>query len=178
LEFKSVTLRRHGADPTANRVDVPVDLRQDWPKALQEAGFDPSAPTAWSAEGLLRFLPAWAQDLLFERIDAFSPAGSRLATNAPSNEALDPDQMARQREEMQRLRAVAAEVYKIEMPNFEELWYAEERTDIAAWLRRAGWDATVLTAGELMTRYGRSLPPEGDQTVRSNLFISAQRRED
>ena len=48
---------------------MPVDLRQDWPKALRDAGFDPSEPTAWAAEGLLPYLPADAQDLLFERID-------------------------------------------------------------------------------------------------------------
>jgi methyltransferase (TIGR00027 family) len=65
LEFKSNTLREHGADPTAQLVNVPIDLRQDWPKALREAGFDPSRPAVWSAEGLVRYLPAHAQDLLF-----------------------------------------------------------------------------------------------------------------
>ncbi|MBV9318595.1 MAG: SAM-dependent methyltransferase, partial [Mycobacterium sp.] len=127
------------------------------------------------AEGLLRFLPAWAQDLLFERIDALSPAGSWLAANAPGNEALDPDEMARQREQMHRLRAVAARLYDIEMPDLEQLWYAEQRSDVADWLRAHGWDATAVTAGELTARYGRALPPDGDQAMRSNLFISARR---
>ena len=75
LEFKSNTLREHGAHPTAQLVNVPIDLRQDWPKALQEAGFDASRPAAWSAEGLVRYLPAQAQDLLFERIHSLSVAG-------------------------------------------------------------------------------------------------------
>jgi methyltransferase (TIGR00027 family) len=176
LEFKSATLRRHRAQPNSDRVDVPVDLRQDWPKTLQEAGFDPSEPTAWSAEGLLRFLPAWAQDLLFERIDALSPAGSWLAANAPSDEALDPDEMDRQRKQMQRLRAVAARMYNIEMPDFEQLWYPEQRSDVAQWLRTHGWDATEVTAAELTARYGRAIPLDGDRALRSNLFISAQRR--
>ncbi|OOK65721.1 putative S-adenosyl-L-methionine-dependent methyltransferase ML2640 [Mycobacterium kansasii] len=43
LEFKTSTLHKHGAEPTCNRVGVPVDLRQDWPKALRQAGFDASA---------------------------------------------------------------------------------------------------------------------------------------
>lgn len=56
---------------------VPLDLRADWPTALQEVGFDPSTPTAWSAEGLLPYLPAAGQDILFERILELSAAGSR-----------------------------------------------------------------------------------------------------
>src|SRR5207302_9273240 len=67
LEFKSSTLAEHGAQPACNRVAVPVDLRQDWPAALRQAGFDASAPSAWSAEGLMPYLPAAAQELLFER---------------------------------------------------------------------------------------------------------------
>ena len=83
-QFKSTTLQRRGAQPTARLVSIAVDLRQGWPTALREAGFDPSRPTVWSAEGLLRYLPARAQDLLFERIHELSPTGSWLATNAPS----------------------------------------------------------------------------------------------
>src|SRR6201998_2078998 len=46
LEFKSSTLRDNGAQPACNRVHVPVALRHDWPAALQQAGFDGSAPGA------------------------------------------------------------------------------------------------------------------------------------
>lgn len=61
LQFKSSTLQHSGAQPRSIHVNVPVDLRHDWPKALQQAGFDPSAPSAWWAEGLLPFLPAPTQ---------------------------------------------------------------------------------------------------------------------
>jgi methyltransferase (TIGR00027 family) len=57
LEFKMAT-QANGARPTAVHTNVPIDLRRDWPAALWGAGFDPAAPTAWSAEGLLPFLPA------------------------------------------------------------------------------------------------------------------------
>src|SRR6201999_4263644 len=70
LECKSSTLRDTGAQPTCNLVHVPIDLRHDWPAALRQAGFDGWAPSAWSAEGLLPFLPAVAHELLFERIQA------------------------------------------------------------------------------------------------------------
>ncbi|EUA15464.1 putative S-adenosyl-L-methionine-dependent methyltransferase [Mycobacterium kansasii 732] len=82
LEFKTATLREHGAEPTCHRVGVPVDLRQDWPKALRQAGFDVSAPSAWSAEGLMPYLPAAAQDLLFNRVQEFAVSGSRIAVEA------------------------------------------------------------------------------------------------
>ena len=84
LQFKSETLRAHAARPATRYVAVPIDLRQDWPKALREAGFDPEAPTAWSAEGLLPYLPADAQDLLFERIESSArrAVGSRWSPSA------------------------------------------------------------------------------------------------
>jgi methyltransferase (TIGR00027 family) len=176
LQFKSATLQSHGARPMSTQVDVPIDLRQDWPKALQRAGFDPSAPTAWSAEGLLRFLPARAQDLLFERIDALSARRSRLATNAPGKDFLDPERLARERQEMQRMREVAAREFDTEIPDVQDLWYAEERTDVGNWLSGHGWDATVTTAAELLTHYGRCSTEEDADSIRSNQFISAVSR--
>jgi methyltransferase (TIGR00027 family) len=173
-EFKSSTLQRRGAQPTARLVSIAIDLRQDWPTALQEAGFDPSQPTAWSAEGLLRYLPARAQDLLFERIHALSPAGSWLAVNAPTESALDPDRLARQREQSHRLRAAASRVLDSEVPDVEDLWYAEERTDVTAWLREHGWDASAITMSEMLTRYGRNIP--ADDVRPPTVFVSAQRR--
>jgi methyltransferase (TIGR00027 family) len=173
LEFKSTTLRNRGAHPTSRLISVAVDLRQDWPTALQEAGFDPSIPTAWSAEGLLRYLPARAQDLLFERVQALSPSGSWLAVNAPAKEAVDPDKLARQRQRSQRFRAVASRVLDIAVPDVDDLWYPEERTDVTDWLREHGWDASAITMSEMLARYGRNVP--GDDVLPQTVFVSAQR---
>lgn len=173
LEFKSTTLRNRGAHPTSRLVSVAVDLRQDWPIALQEAGFDPSIPTVWSAEGLLRYLPARAQNLLFERVQALSPSGSWLAVNAPAKEAADPDKLARQREQSQRFRVAASRVLDIEVPDVDDLWYPEERTDVTDWLREHGWDASAITMGEMLARYGRNVP--GDDVLPPTVFVSAQR---
>jgi methyltransferase (TIGR00027 family) len=173
LEFKSTTLRQHGARPTSNQVNVPIDLRQDWPKALQDAGFDASRPCAWSAEGLLRYLPARAQDLLIERVHVLSPGGAWFAANAPGKDFLNPDHLARQRERMQRLRAVTAGLVKTEIPDIEDLWYAEERTDVADWLREHGWQVSAATIGEMLARYGRSIPDEN--AIPPMVFVSAQR---
>src|ERR1700756_5545615 len=82
LDFKASTLAEHGAEPARDRVAVPVDLRQDWPTALRQNGFDASAPSVWSAEGLTPYLPAAAQQLLLERIHELTLTGSRVAVDA------------------------------------------------------------------------------------------------
>jgi methyltransferase (TIGR00027 family) len=176
LEFKSNTLREHGARPKAELVNVPIDLRQDWPKALREAGFDQSKPAVWSAEGLVRYLPAPAQDLLFERIHSLSAQRSWLASNVPGAGFTNPDLVRRQREDMQRLRAAAAKLVNAEITDFDDLWYPEERRPVEGWLSEHGWDVTTATFSELMARYGRSLPQGGDDLMPPTLYVSAQRR--
>jgi methyltransferase (TIGR00027 family) len=177
LEFKASTLRQHGAQPTASLVSVPIDLRQDWPKALRQAGFDVAAPSAFTAEGILPFLPSAAQDLLFERIQALTAVGSHVAVEAPGPEFNNPDARERQRAQMQRYRELAVQLVGEEhdFRDFEDLWYFEDRTDVGDWLLNHGWDVSVLTAEAVMDLYDRH-PPEGleDGAPRS-LFVSAQR---
>ena len=67
IAFKTSTLADLNAKPIATVRTVGIDLRDDWPTALRAAGFDPSAPTAWLAEGLLIYLPPEAQDRLLEK---------------------------------------------------------------------------------------------------------------
>jgi methyltransferase (TIGR00027 family) len=107
LDFKASTLAEHGAEPACNRVGVPVDLRQDWPTALQQAGFDASSPSAWSAEGLMMYLPAAAEELLFNRVHGLTATGSRIAVEALGPNFADPETRARQRERMERVEALA-----------------------------------------------------------------------
>jgi methyltransferase (TIGR00027 family) len=175
LEFKTSTLQEHGAQPTCRRVGVAVDLRHDWPAALRQAGFDDSAPSAWSAEGLLPFLPAVAQDLLFERVQALSVSGSRIAVEAPGSDFNTPDGRERVRAQMQRYREVVARAAGHEVPDFQDLWYFEDRTDVAEWLRGHGWDVSATPADELMARYGRSAPEGLEDGAPRSVFVSAAR---
>ena len=178
LEFKIATLNAAGAQPRATQVNVPIDLRQDWPQALRQAGFDDSVPTAWSAEGLLPYLPAHAQDLLFERIQTLSAPGSRIAVEAFTTGTFDADSLARQRAMMQRYRAAAAAQRDTELPDFddfEDLLYLEDRADVAAWLRGRGWDVEVKTAHELMAENKRPAPKDLEDPTPKSLFIDAVR---
>ena len=174
LEFKAATLQDH--EPTCRRVGVPIDLRQDWPKALRGAGFNAADSTAWSAEGLLRYLPAQGQDLLFERIDSLSVAGSRLVANAPTTDALDPQRLARERQQMQRIQAAAARVPQADVTDLGGLAYHEERTDLVEWLTEHGWDATAVTAAAELARFGRGASWGADIDAPPTLYVSARRR--
>ena len=175
LEFKSSTLRAQGAQPTSERVEVPIDLREDWPNALRQAGFATRIPTAWSAEGLLRYLPARAQDLLLERIHALSGAGSRIAVNAPTRDVLDPEHVQRDLELSKRLQAAAARLGISEAPDLHELWYAEERGDVGQWLEEHGWRVSVTNSNDALAHYGRSAARNEFAAAPTNLFISAER---
>ena len=176
LEFKSSTLAKHGAQPASDRMAVPVDLRQDWPTVLQQAGFDAGVPSVWSAEGLMPYLPAAAQELLFDRVEGLTAIGSRIAVEALGPKFVDPDSRAKRRARMDRIRAVMAELDpQREIPRTDELWYFEEREDVGAWLRRHGWEVTVTPSDKLMSGYERKAPTEVEDTVPANLFVAAQR---
>ncbi len=178
LEFKSSTLAQHGAEPKCNRVEVAVDLRQDWPTALRQAGFDASAPSAWSVEGLLMYLPAAAQDLLFTRVQELTAAGSRIGVEALAPNFADPEALAQRRERMDRVQALMAKVDpQRQVPRSDHLWYFEDREDVGDWLRRRGWEVTVTSSEELMAGYGREPAKDLEQAAPWNYFVSAQRAE-
>ena len=178
LDFKASTLREHGAEPACHRVAVPVDLRQDWPAALRQAGFDATAPSVWSAEGLTPYLPAAASDLLFERVHELTVTGSRVAVEALSPDFADPEVRAKRRARLDRIREVLAKLDpRREIPRNDELWYFDEREDVGEWFGRHGWDVTVTTSYELTASYGRSPAAEVQDTTPHNLFVAAERVE-
>jgi methyltransferase (TIGR00027 family) len=171
LAFKAETLRNDG--PAARYVPVPIDLRQDWPKALRDAGFEAGEPTAWAAEGLLPYLPADGQDLLFERIHELSSPGSRLAVESFGAGFFDPEYLASRREQLRQSREKAG-IDETDDVDVADLWYIEDRTDVAEWLLDRGWQVTSKDAASLMERYGRP-SPDAAATPRT-VFIEATRR--
>jgi methyltransferase (TIGR00027 family) len=148
LAFKAETLDARNARPASGYRPVPIDLRADWPTALQEAGFDPSTPTAWSAEGLMPYLPPAGQDLLFERILELSAAGSRIAVEALSPTAFDPDYLERGREFLGDGGQ-----------DIPDLLFKEERADLRQWLAAHDWAVTAIDGLDLMRRFNR-MPPD------------------
>jgi methyltransferase (TIGR00027 family) len=162
IDFKAATLRDLGAEPTVEVRNVGVDLRDDWPAALRAAGFDPERPTAWIAEGLLMYLPAEAQDRLFDHITALNPAGSRLATEFfPNMNAFTTDDGQWKR-------------YGFN-DDLAGLVYAGERSHVIDYLRGLGWTVTGSLVRDLFEAYGIERH-EDEMTARFEGFqyISAQ----
>ena len=172
LEYKAATLDEHGASPTATRRTVPMDLRFDWPKALREAGFDTGIPTAWLAEGLLMYLPADAQDRLFEQISELSAAGSRVAAETAGVQADERRQQMRE-----RFEDIAARFGIEETLDIGELTYNDpDRADLAQWLADHGWAAKDISSQDEMRRLGRAVALEqlGDDAF--SAFVTAEKR--
>jgi len=152
IALKTNTLADLGADPTAERRAVAIDLREDWPAALREAGFDVTQPTAWSAEGLLPYLPPEAQDRLFDNITALSAPGSRLATeHVPDPNAFSGDRLQRISERWQR--------FGFDL-NAADLFYRGERSVVVDYLTGQGWQVTPHPARELYARNGFEFPED------------------
>lgn len=175
LAFKAETLRANDVRPEARYVQVAIDLRQDWPKALRDAGFDDTEPAAWTAEGLLPYLPAAGQDLLFERIHELSANGSRIAVESFGAGFFDSDYLASRREQLRQLREEFGADEDENVFDVEDLWFAEERTDVTEWLTEHGWEVTSTTAADLMDRYGRGGSEESAGTTPRTEFIDARR---
>jgi methyltransferase (TIGR00027 family) len=159
IEFKTETLARLGANPTADRRAVAVDLRRDWPAALKAAGFDPDQPSAWSAEGLLGYLPPEAQDRLLDNVTALSAEGSRFAT-----ETLADMHERDEHEVRERMEQVSARWrdhgFDLDMTS---LIYFGDRNEAAGYLDTHGWETVGSRSSELVTRYG--LEPFDEETL-------------
>jgi methyltransferase (TIGR00027 family) len=174
LDYKSSTLAESGATPSADRREVAIDLREDWPAALRAAGFDPAQRTAWLAEGLLMYLPAEAQDKLFTQIGELSPAGSRVsAETAPTHSDERREQMR------ERFKKVAEEIGIEQSVDVGELMYRDDnRADVADWLNNHGWRATSQNSLDEMDRVGRrvaSVELDDDKDAFSDFVIGERR---
>ncbi len=166
IEFKSAALADLGAQPTAARRTVGIDLRGDWPAALRAAGFDPSAPTAWLAEGLLIYLPPEAQDRLLDTITTLSAPGSAVATESVPG-IVDFD-AGRAREMAANLRERGLD---LDMPG---LIYTGPRNNVIDYLSAQGWQVTGMPGDDLLRRAG--LEPQdrdGYDPLGEIIYVSA-----
>ncbi len=173
LAYKSTTLAAHGVTPSADRHEVPMDLRQDWPAALRGEGFDPQAPTAWLAEGLLMYLPADAQDRLFAQITGLSAPGSRIAVETAASHADE-----RRQEMRERFQRVADQLGFEQTVDVQDLIYHDDdRAVVADWLGDHGWRASAQNSGDEMRRLDRWVDgvPMADDKDAFAQFVTADR---
>jgi len=169
IAFKTTTLDGLGAVPAAARRTVAIDLRDDWPSALRDAGFDPAQATAWIAEGLLVYLPPEAQDRLFDNITALSAPGSRLATEYHPDAGAGIGERAKEfRERWQQ--------HGFDM-NLADLFYKGDRNPVVEYLTKHGWQVTARSRPEMFTEYGRHFPDSEELApMRDSLAVTAIRQ--
>jgi len=141
IDFKTRTLADLDVTPTADRRPIGIDLRNDWPNALRQHGFDVNQPTAWIAEGLLVYLPPEAQDRLFDSITALTAPGSRVATEHFPDPAAFSGERAQQLSE--RWSRLGFDL------NMSDLIFHGERSTVIQYLTDHRWDVTAQSAREL-----------------------------
>ena len=171
LDFKREVLAGHAAQPDAERREVAVDLREDWPQALRDSGFDAEKPSAWIAEGLLLYLPADAQEQLFTGIDALAGPGSHAAVEDSS--PMSPEELRAGVNEERAARAQGDDRL------FFQLVYNEQHAPADRWLDEHGWTAVATPLADYLRELGRPVPgPESDarSMVARNTLVRAVKK--
>jgi methyltransferase (TIGR00027 family) len=156
LTFKERVLARHAAVPRCVRTVVPVDLREDWPVQLTEAGFDVTQRTAWLAEGLLIYLSADEAAHLLATIGTLSASESQLS--------FDHERIA-DTALLTQARAIPA------MDEYTSLWKGGLGQDGSDWLARHGWVVETHDRATLAASFGRPAPDDA-----RGGFVTAVRR--
>jgi methyltransferase (TIGR00027 family) len=172
IAFKTATLAEFGAAPTAELRTVGIDLREDWPAALQTAGFDPAQATAWLAEGvLIGFLPPEAEVRLLDAIIPLSSEGSRFAADFGTVAPATPEGR-----EQSRLATEGWRRHGLDL-DIAGLAYPGEHTDVAAHLAANGWDTNTFRLADLFSAAGLpQLGPVEHQVPAATIsFVTAVR---
>lgn len=168
LEFKRETIDGLDDAPRAERREVAIDLRDDWPRALQDSGFDPARPSAWIAEGLLIYLPATAQEQLFAGIDALAAPGSFVGIE-------EAEPMPDDAFEAKRAEAAASD----EENAFFTLVYNQQHEPAQRWFGSRGWDAEATPLHRYLVDVGRPVPaPDSEAGLMTGTItlVSATKR--
>jgi methyltransferase (TIGR00027 family) len=147
VDFKAEVLRGLGAEVTANRRAIGIDLRQDWLNGLQRVGFDAAEPTVWVAEGLLvGYLPPDTQNRLLESLTAVSAAGSRFA--ADHMPTWSPSQLEEGRAFIDIWRQHGLDV------DLATLTYTGEYRYVPQYLAACGWETVERKVADLFGAIG------------------------
>lgn len=165
LAFKKQVLTDLSAVPKVERLLVPVDLRADWVGALTTAGFDPTAPSVWLAEGLLFYLPGPAETYLMDTVDRLTTGGSALAFEAK----LEKDLLA-YRDSV--IYTATREQIGIDLLR---LFDTGPRPDSAGDLTAKGWSTSMHTPFDFTRLHRRGPLPEPNDALEGNRWVFAHK---
>ena len=163
LEFKEQVLINQAVRPACERIVVHADLRENWPTALRNAGFDVGHPTAWLAEGTLGCLTAVDCDRLLDKVNLLSGPSSWFALDHTHDGSVAIPGL---------------------QPFFEGTGISLDEmikggpTDPAdRWLIQHGWLPTTYDVVKQAATYQRPTPVlfRGDRQKQGNILFQAQR---
>jgi methyltransferase (TIGR00027 family) len=167
LEQKQAILEQEHAQPRCHRKVVPVDLAEDdWPPALNGAGFDSRAPGVFIAEGLSWYLTEDENARLLDQLGSLAAPRSRLGYDIVSRDFLE-DPAAAPFFEFTAARGIR---------------WQFGTNDPAGFLAAHGWQAEVNAFAAIARRLGRWPLPGASEDVAErtvgnggSYFISSER---
>lgn len=149
LAFKQDVLSDIAATPVATTRFVAIDLCTDWAGVLCSAGFDPTRPTIWLAEGLFPYLSPADEAHVLATLDQLSAAGSGFCY-----ESIPDHQPFSER------GAVYREIEAQVGLDIAPLFNTERRENSLDVLRAAGWTGQQVSSREYAGRYRRPEEPD------------------
>ncbi len=166
LRYKRQRLSQAVDVPRCERRTVAADFTGEWGSALLDAGFDPTAPTVWFAEGLLFYLPAPVAAAVATQAADLSTGGSRIAVDLIGTGIF-------------RMRYMRPFLDKLADSGSPWLFGTDAP---AEFLRQAGWNVEQVTEpGTAGTDYGRwpqGAPPVDFPNLPRSYLVTASRRPD
>jgi methyltransferase (TIGR00027 family) len=149
MAFKDKVLTGQSTRPRCPRMAVPVDLRQDWETPLTQAGFTPTVPTAWLAEGLLIYLFSDEAARLLTTVGELSAPHSQLAFD--HRHPLDAH--------LSEARTTPA------LQPYASLWKGGLGAGTLDWLADHGWDTQAHDHDAYAASLGRPAPDLSSATL-------------
>ncbi|OLR95116.1 hypothetical protein BJP25_08855 [Actinokineospora bangkokensis] len=149
LEFKRRALAGMAASPAASLNFVGVDLRGAWAGPLRAAGFDPTRPSAWLAEGLFPYLSAAAERAILTAVDSLASPGSAFCFESIPGHRPHGEAGAAYVEIKNRLGLDIAALFN-----------TEPRPSSLDVLAATGWRGSCVPSMEHGTRHGGGPGPE------------------
>ena len=157
LDYKAEKIG--GTKPACERIEIAVDLRDDWPRALRAAKFDPAKPTLWLVEGLLTYLNEHDVRGLLARVDSNAAPSSEVLFDMLGRSLLDSPWIAATLEAMRQLDAP---------------WLFG--TDEPEALFGDGWSVEAYQFGHIGAQYGRwpfPVLPRGSPNMPESFLVRA-----
>ena len=142
LAYKDTILTSLGAHPRCDRREVPADLREGWPAALLERGFDPERPTVWVAEGILFYIPEPSVHRMLDEMRRLSAPGSHVLTDVLGTANGPPP--------------VVTDLFAAWDAPF--VFFSDDPEGL---MRRHGWQAEAIPMEDVGRRLGVEFPPVG-----------------